>query len=213
MAPHGSAAGSAPASGGTTKFPHAGKPLPGGKIKPAPWWSGLGQKWTETTAGVQTNWANTTKRWYKHGKFQMPVDVQVDVLRPMWVSIQESSDAVWRRLPPPVQQAAPYLGAASLTALVVHRIGAGKLQAERERNQRLRGRVDLLLSENEELHMKIADLKARAQGPRSPSELSMARALAEATQAAAAAATAAASAATACARPPGQQLVPAADSR
>ncbi len=31
---------------------------------------------------------------------------------------------------------------------------------QRERNQRLRGRLDLLIGENEELHMKVADLKA-----------------------------------------------------
>ena len=137
--------------------------------------------------------------------------------------------------------------------------------AQRERNQRLRGRVDLLLSENEELHVKVSDLKVRssgvgddpasvmmsdiswvlvcrarrqvlvmmphvldknsrqqancypggltapdgpccavqskAHGPKSPSELSMAKALAEATQAAASAATAAATAASACIRP------------
>ena len=33
---------------------------------------------------------------------------------------------------------------------------------QRERNQRLRGRVDLLLSENEELHNRLADLKVRS---------------------------------------------------
>ena len=140
------------------------------------------------------------------------------------------------------------------------------LRAQRERNQRLRGRLDILLNENEELHAKVSDLKvkldvarlcnaimvqvlnqqsfqvlargrlclgvnchtvlqragglvgmrqskplqlivgddetqSKAQGPRSPSELSMAKALAEATQAAASAATAAASAASACIRP------------
>ena len=30
---------------------------------------------------------------------------------------------------------------------------------QRERNLRLRGRLDLLLGENEALHMKVADLK------------------------------------------------------
>jgi len=33
------------------------------------------------------------------------------------------------------------------------------LSLQRERNLRLRGRLDLLLGENEELHMKVADLK------------------------------------------------------
>ena len=46
-----------------------------------------------------------------------------------------------------------------------------------------------------------AAVQSKAHGPRSPSELSMAKALAEATQAAASAATAAASAASACIRP------------
>jgi hypothetical protein len=33
--------------------------------------------------------------------------------------------------------------------------------SQRERNLRLRGRLDLLLGENEALHMKVADLKVR----------------------------------------------------
>jgi len=45
------------------------------------------------------------------------------------------------------------------------------------------------------------EAQSKVHGPRSPSELSMAKALAEATQAAASAATAAASAASACIRP------------
>ena len=45
-------------------------------MKPAPWWAGVSQKWSETTAGVQRNWSTSSKRWYKNGKFQMPVDVQ-----------------------------------------------------------------------------------------------------------------------------------------
>lgn len=36
-----------------------------------------------------------------------------------------------------------------------------RILVQRERNLRLRGRVDLLLGENEELHKKVSDLKVR----------------------------------------------------
>ena len=90
------------------------------------------------------------------------------------------------------------MGAAGLSAMIVHRIGSSKaacggqlrssalawfrdampcllcisqlslltcstigLRAQRERNQRLRGRLDILLNENEELHAKVSDLKVK----------------------------------------------------
>lgn len=149
---------------------------------------------TESGSNLGKRWQQQQKTWKKQGKFQMPVHVEMDFINPAAESVQN----FWRNLPPPVQQAAPIVGAGLLTALVVHRIERGKLKAERERNLRLRGRLDLLLGENEELHMKVADLKGKAAGPKSPSELAMSRALSEATQAAAAAATAAAHAASAC---------------
>ena len=39
------------------------------------------------------------------------------------------------------------------------------LSVQRERNMRLRGRLDLLLGENEALHMKVADLKVLIINP------------------------------------------------
>ena len=45
-------------------------------------------------------------------------------------ALQESANVFWKRLPPPVQQVAPYVGAAGLSALIVHRIGSAKLRAE-----------------------------------------------------------------------------------
>ena len=38
--------------------------------------------------------------------------------------------------------------------------------AQRERNQRLRGRLDILLNENEELHAKVSDLKVTLDAAR-----------------------------------------------
>ena len=45
---------SASASQAGAHIPHAGKPLPGGKLKPAPWWAGIGQRWVYTV-GCGTN--------------------------------------------------------------------------------------------------------------------------------------------------------------
>lgn len=180
-------------------MPHAGKPLPGGSsIKSAPWWDTWRTKFSSSTQQMSKNWVQQRKVWKKQGKFQMPVHVEMDFLNPAIETVKENTSHFWRQLPPQVQAGAPIVGVALFTAFVVHRVERGKLRAEKERNRRLRGRVDLLLGENEELHMKVADLKGKAQGPRPPSELNMARALSEATQAAAAAATAAAHAASTC---------------
>ena len=45
-------------------------------------------------------------------------------------STQANTAAFWQRLPLPVQQAAPFVGAATLSALIVNRIGSAKLRAE-----------------------------------------------------------------------------------
>eukprot|EP00208_Stichococcus_sp_RCC1054_P008925 CAMPEP_0206151132 /NCGR_PEP_ID=MMETSP1473-20131121/38662_1 /ASSEMBLY_ACC=CAM_ASM_001109 /TAXON_ID=1461547 /ORGANISM="Stichococcus sp, Strain RCC1054" /LENGTH=197 /DNA_ID=CAMNT_0053548669 /DNA_START=287 /DNA_END=880 /DNA_ORIENTATION=+ len=189
-------------------MPHVGKPLPGGQpIKPQPWWAGIGQSFTGAKESWTKQWAVQQRSWKKHKKFQMPVKVDVDFLNPVVATVKESAQDIWAKMPQPVQQHGPIISAVLVTALIVHNIEKGRLRAERERNLRLRGRVDLLLGENEELHKKVSDLKGKAQGPRSPSELAMSRALSEATQAAAAAATAAAHAASACGTPltPNQQ--------
>ena len=66
-----SGSGGSASTPGTVRFPHSGGPPPA-----SPWWAGISQKWSATTADVQKNWAATSKRWYKNGKLQMPVDVQ-----------------------------------------------------------------------------------------------------------------------------------------
>lgn len=184
------------------KMPHVGKPGAKPIVDPG-WWNNLSQNISGARDGLNKQWTQTARTWKKSGKFQLPgVKVDVDFLNPVMATVKESSAEIWARLPAPVQQHGPIIGAVLLTALVVHRIDKGRLRTEQKRNLRLRGQVDQLLGENEDLHKKASDWKARAHGPKSPSELEMSRALSEATQAAAAAATSAARAATACGRNP-----------
>ncbi|KFM24256.1 mTERF domain-containing protein 1, mitochondrial [Auxenochlorella protothecoides] len=98
-------------------------------------------------------------------KWSMPVDVKVDVLRPLASAVQDTTTAVWVRLPPPAQQAAPYLGVALGTTIIW-----------------------------KALHRRDTYMQD-AGHDRSKAEARLASAVAQATTAAAAAATAAASAA------------------
>lgn len=159
----------------------------------------MGKSFNSAKDGLNQQWTQTARTWKKHGKFQLPgVKVDVDFLNPVVATIRESSAEIWSKLPPPVQQHGPLIGAVLVTALIVNRVDKRRLRAEQERNLRLRGRVDMLLGENEELHKTASDWKAKAHGPKSATELQMSRALSEATQAAAAAATSAAQAASVC---------------
>lgn len=53
-------------------------------------------------------------------KWSMPVDVKVDFLRPTIETVKETLTNVWIQLPPPVQQAAPFVGVAVGSGLVVY---------------------------------------------------------------------------------------------
>lgn len=48
----------------------------------------------------------------------------------MVATVKESSAEIWARLPAPVQQHGPIIGAVLLTAFVVHRIDKGRLRTE-----------------------------------------------------------------------------------
>eukprot|EP00887_Chlorella_sp_A99_P003328 scaffold26.g3328.t1 len=114
--------------------------------------------------------------------------------------------AVWTQLPPPVQQAAPFVGVGLGTGLVVFAVQQRRLNKQRQRGQQLEQQVATLKKEKADLISRINALKAGASAclhikagtPRTEVEARMAAAVAEATNAAAAAADAAARAATAC---------------
>jgi hypothetical protein len=53
-------------------------------------------------------------------KWSMPVDVKVDFLRPTIETVRETLTNVWIQLPPPVQQAAPFVGVAVGSGLLVY---------------------------------------------------------------------------------------------
>lgn len=56
------------------------------------------------------------------------VDVKVDFLRPTFQAIEESAQAIWTQLPPPVQQAAPYVGVGLGTGLIVFAVQQHRLK-------------------------------------------------------------------------------------
>ena len=50
------------------------------------------------------------------------VHVDVDFINPFVTSVKKASRDVWMQLPPPVRQAAPYVGASVGTGLLVYNI-------------------------------------------------------------------------------------------
>ncbi|EFN52241.1 hypothetical protein CHLNCDRAFT_139118 [Chlorella variabilis] len=130
-------------------------------------------------------------------KWTMPVDVKVDFLKPTIETVSESLRGAWVQLPPPVQQAAPYVGVAMGSGIVVYAVQQRRLNQQRERSAELQLQVTALHKERHELLRRVNTLKAN-RAPRTEMEARLANAVAEATNAAAAAADAAARAATAC---------------
>jgi len=63
----------------------------------------------------------------------LPRPLQVDFLRPTIETVQQSLNSAWAQLPPPVQQAAPYVGVAVGSGFVVFII------QQRRLNNQVRG--------------------------------------------------------------------------
>ena len=184
----GGAGGATPPQGGV-----AGPPV-GPAAGITAWWRSFsgkhGQNLKNATASMKTKLQST--------KFSMPVDVKVDILRPTVEAVKETSHSVWVKLPPPVQQAAPYIGVAMGSSAVVYLIQQRRIKRLEEKRQELQVRVDNLQREKEDLIKRINSLEIKFGTSRIEAESRMAVAVAEATNAAAAAADAAARAATAC---------------
>ena len=58
------------------------------------------------------------------------VHVDVDFIGPFFLTMKKNAKDIWIRLPPPVQQGLPYVGAATGTGLIVWKIQAGRLRKE-----------------------------------------------------------------------------------
>jgi uncharacterized protein YoxC len=131
-------------------------------------------------------------------KWGMPINVKVDFLQPTIEAVKDYSQQVWVGMPAPMQQAAPLVGAAVGTGLVVFLVQQRRVNQYRQKGNELEDKVVVLGKEKEELLKRINLLKARNGSYRPEVEARLATAVAEATNAAAAAADAAARAATAC---------------
>jgi len=91
---------------------------------------GIGAWWRQVTKGEGgqavtkkiSTVASSVRDKASKMKWSMPVDVKVDFLQPTVQTVRSALDAAWHQLPPPAQQAAPYVGVALGSGLVVHLI-------------------------------------------------------------------------------------------
>eukprot|EP00239_Pterosperma_sp_CCMP1384_P008359 CAMPEP_0197859490 /NCGR_PEP_ID=MMETSP1438-20131217/34085_1 /TAXON_ID=1461541 /ORGANISM="Pterosperma sp., Strain CCMP1384" /LENGTH=242 /DNA_ID=CAMNT_0043475991 /DNA_START=187 /DNA_END=911 /DNA_ORIENTATION=- len=178
-------------------------------------------KWKAASVGWQSKAKEMAKDASRQAK-GLKMTVKVDWFGPTI----EAMKVNYARLPPGVQQAVPYVGVAVGTGTVVHLVWLRKARRERIRLNSEIDELDLareklaarLLSTQEQLaqalqeakEAKMAALKA-SNGQNTPEVVSMAKAVADATNAAARAAQAAAKAvinqAEGCARPALPQLL------
>jgi hypothetical protein len=163
---------------------------------------GLGAFWKNWSQGpqgqaVRSNFASMKDKVSKM-KVAMPVDVKVDFLQPTIQTVKGTLDSAWQQLPPQAQQAAPFVGVALGSGLLVYMIQQRRIRYYRKKRDDLVAEIKSLQKDKDELKFKVGVLKAGGGIPRSENEIKMATAIAEATNAAAAAADAAARAATSC---------------
>ncbi|KAI3432872.1 hypothetical protein D9Q98_010455 [Chlorella vulgaris] len=158
------------------------------------WWQSL--KGHPQATNVHTNVRTTVQR-LKKAKWGMPVDVKIDFLRPTIEMLNDSLQQAYRQLPPRLQEAAPQIGVALASGLIVFAIQQRRLSNQRQANLAMQQELVLVKRERNELRQRVSTLKAN-RAPRTEVEARLATAVAEASNAAAAAADAAARAATAC---------------
>ena len=108
--PHGPSHNSASAAG-KANAPAAGAGLAG-------LWQQLTNRGGSAVSTVQQQVAQVAKTVQRQ-KWSMPVDVKIDFLRPTFETVKETLTTAWVQLPPPIQQAAPYVGVAVGSGLVV----------------------------------------------------------------------------------------------
>ncbi|GMH42032.1 hypothetical protein BSKO_09951 [Bryopsis sp. KO-2023] len=154
------------------------------------------EQWAKYTEFMGTSVGDIKK---KSQKFEVPVKVDVDWVKPTLTSMQEMATESWEKLPPGVQRLAPYLGISLLTGFLVQKLNNRRVNAERHRNEELQTQIVDLLKENKSLEKEIKGMKMDAySSPQFANQAKMAAAVAQATTAAAQAAEAAATAAKAC---------------
>ncbi|WPT18181.1 hypothetical protein PSENEW3_00006182 [Picochlorum sp. SENEW3] len=163
------------------------------------WW----QNFTKSPKGEavksrMSSFTTMAKEKASKMKLAMPVDVKVDFLQPTIQTVRGAFDSAWQQLPPQAQQAAPYVGVAFGSGLVVYLIQQRRVNYYKKKREGLLAEVKSLQKDKDDLKYKVGVLKAGGGIPRTENEIRMATAIAEATNAAAAAADAAARAATSC---------------
>lgn len=125
--------------------------------------------------------------------------VDVDFFGPIILTAKREAVRAWRKLPPPAQNASPYVATAAASGGSVFAWQRRRLLHERARGDLLATRVESLSAERVRLQDACKALRAAAATPRAAADVRSAEAVAAATAAAAAAASAAAEAAKACA--------------
>lgn len=172
-----------------------GKPVAGGKGTVSnPNW--LAEQWGKYTDAVGKSVKDLQSR---SKKFEVPVKVDVDWVKPTLTSMREMSVETWNNLPPGVQRVSPYVVVSLLTAFIVQKLNNRRIDVQRNTMDELQIQIVSLLKENKGLEKKIRELQEGSfSSPRMANELKMASAVAQATMAAAQAADAAAAAAQAC---------------
>lgn len=87
----------------------------------------------------------------------------MDFLKPTIETVSESLRGAWVQLPPPVQQAAPYVGVAMGSGIVVYAVQQRRLNQQRERSAELQLQVTALHKERHELLRRVNTLKVKQQ--------------------------------------------------
>ncbi|DBA92532.1 hypothetical protein WJX77_009384 [Trebouxia sp. C0004] len=179
-----------------------------GKLPPAAgkapfwqWWGSEASKHSNTTKNGAQEFLSRfhgNAKGFKLPKFEMPVHVDVDFMTPFVTSVKKASRDVWLQLPPPVRQAAPYVGASVGTGMLVFRIQQRRLDHAHAKNKALEQRLEVITTERDDAKILAKELKSQASRPQGTSEMQMVAAVSQATRAAAEAATAAAGAAAIC---------------
>eukprot|EP00210_Caulerpa_lentillifera_P005864 g5608.t1 len=164
-------------------------PAPSSITDPATrgWWSQASSNFTTAIAGLGTSIKNAIP-----SNFELPVKVDVDLIRPSLQSMRDATLEFWTDLTPATRVTAMCVGSAMLSALFVRSLATRELKKELEKNAGLQSEVNALIEEK-----KSSTDAFFADGVSSVSQLT--EAIAKATTAASQAAETAAVAAETCA--------------
>lgn len=141
--------------------------------------AGAAGLWASMRDGSISQKATTWVQDVRQRKWEVPVHVDVDFVKPIYQSSKETILKAWAAVPPEYRPFVPPAGSFLLGVLLTWRIVGGRVRLEREKKVALQKQVQILAKERDDLAAVNSSLERAAGAGRGPSDAVYGKTIAE----------------------------------